>query len=366
MYAEVAHRADVADRELLGEIAAACQWWSRQRTWRVSSSFTGGGVVAALEQLVAIRVARDALALALPSVTDALATALRALGVPPGATIGVPALDWVTARAAASLLSIRTRALPVHEVTGLLDPAALTPELASGLAAVIAVHRHGITCDVPELRRIWPDVPVIEDAAGAWAARYPGGEPVGSAADACAFCFDAAKTPSAGELGCLVTRDRALYTRAVELTQHPVRQLMAGVMMPADDQPMMRVAPAVALLGAYAVQRHTAQVPMLRQAGARLADDLGQAGLPVLSDPGRHAPGVIAIKSDPASARAAMRGLTLGQGVAVASVRQSDRRVHPDVTDDPRLTELAGGIVTVTLAGRRKSQVRSASRHQAN
>ncbi len=94
MRADRAHRADVADRELLMDIDAACRWWNTQRTWRVSSSYTGGGVIARLEESVASRVAGDAIGLALPSATAALVTALRAIRVTPGSTLGVPAVDW--------------------------------------------------------------------------------------------------------------------------------------------------------------------------------------------------------------------------------------------------------------------------------
>ncbi len=358
MQLDVPHRAGIADRDLLEEISAACRWWSRQRTWLVSSSFTGGGVIGAFEHLVAGRVARDALALALPSGTAALVAALRAAGVRPGATIGVPALGWTAAGAAASALRVRTRALPVNQVTGLLDPALLAPDpgLAGGLAAVVAVHQHGIACDVPELRRIWPGIPVIEDAAWAWGARYPDGAAVGSAADACAFSFDAAKTPSAGELGCLVTRTHAWYASAVELTQHPVRQMVAGVLSPKDDQPMMRAAPAAAMLGAFAVQRHTAQAPLLRQAAALLASDLEGAGLTVLSAAESRSPGVISVKASLTRVRAAVDGLALTGGLTVASVRRPESRVHPQAADDPGLLELAGSIVTVTLASRRRKR----------
>jgi hypothetical protein len=362
MQLDVPHRADIADRDLLEEISAACQWWRRQRTWLVSSSFTGGGVIEAFEHLVAGRVAAGALGLALPSGTAALVTALRAAGIRPGATIGVPALGWTAAGAAASALCVRTRALPVNQVTGLLDPALLAsdPGLAGGLAAVVAVHQHGIACDVPELRRVWPGIPVIEDAAWAWGACYPDGAAVGSAADACAFSFDAAKTPSAGELGCLVTRTHAWHARAVELTQHPVRQMVAGVPSPKDDQPMMRVAPAVAMLGAFAVQRHAAQAPMLRQAAARLASDLEGAGLTVLPAAESRSPGIIAVKASLTQVRAAVDCLTLTGGLTVASVRQPKSRVHPQAAGEAGLLKLAGSTVTVTLASRRRKRTHQA------
>jgi hypothetical protein len=364
MHADAAHRADIADCDLLSDIAAACRWWGTQRTWLVSSSYTGGGVIAALEQFVARRVARDATALALPSATAALVTALRAVGLQPGATIGVPALNWTGAGAAARSLGLRTRALPVSPATGVLDTAwlMLHPEFIDDLAAVIVVHLHGVTCDVPVLRRARPGLPIIEDAAQAWAARYPDGAPVGSAADACAFSFGAAKSPSAGELGCLVTRTSPVYRKAVELTQHPVRQLLAGVTSPRADQPMFRVSPVAALLGAYTVQRHASQIPRLRQAGLHLATALRQANLSVLSNADLHAPGVVAARATTAQVRVVIRSLELGHGITIASVDQSDLHVHPEADQDHELRQLSSAITTVTIACRRRTHCPTANR----
>jgi DegT/DnrJ/EryC1/StrS aminotransferase family len=352
MLVDAAHQAAVADCDLLSDIDSACRWWSAQRTWRVSSSYTGGGVIATFEESVARSVARDAVSLALPSATAALVTAVRAAGIAPGSTLGVPALDWTAVRAAAASLGVRTRALPVSPETGLLDTA-LGGGLTDGLAGVIAVHLHGLTCDVPALHRRHPGLLIIEDAAQAWAARYPDGTAVGSASDICTFSFGAAKSPSAGELGCLVTRTADLYRAAVALTQHPARQLLAGVLAPRVDQVMTRVAPAVALLGAYAVQRHASQAPALRQAAALLVTALRDAGLTVLTDPYRHAPGVVAVSAAAEETRAALRGITLGRAFVITSVDGCDLHVHPDVRDEEVLRGLARSITTVTIAGRR-------------
>jgi len=360
MRIEPAHSAGVADRELLREVTAACQWWSTQRTWQVSSSHTGGGVIARFEQSVARRVAPDAIALALPSATAALITALRAAGISPGSVVGVPALDWAASTAVAAALGVRTRALPVNPDTGLLDTARLAGDtaLTEGLTAAIAVHLHGLTCDVPALRRARPDLPVIEDAAQAWAACYPDGTAVGSAGQACVFSFDAARSPSAGELGCLVTRSPELYRTAVMLTQHPTRQLLAGIASPRHDQAMTRVAPVVALLGGHAVQRYAAQEPALRQAGELLVSGLRAAGLPVLTDPRQHTPGVIAVAARPERVRAALRGITLSQTVRVQSVERPGLHVHADARDDRDLRKLAKTITTVTIMGRHRARRR--------
>lgn len=352
MHDDKAHPVEVADRDLLADITAACRWWAAQRTWQVSSSFTGGGVIAAFERIVACFVARDAAALALPSATIALVTALRTIGAKPGTTVGVPALGWAGLRATARALGISTRVLPVHQDTGLLDVAelGLVPSLTEDLVAVVAVHLNGLTCDVPGLRRARPGLPIIEDAAQAWAARYPDGSAVGSAADACVFSFSAASSPNAGELGCLATRQVSLHQRAVEMTQHPVRQLLTGTVAPKEDQLMTRVAPVVALMGAHAVQRHAAQAPLLRRAGSRLAAALALADLEVLSDAAVHAPGVIAVKAPPAQVREVVRDISLGKGVTIASIDQAQMHPHPDAEQEQDLRTLASSITTVTIA----------------
>lgn len=352
MHDDKAHPVEIADRDLLADVTAACRWWAAQRTWQVSSSFTGGGVIAAFERIVAYRVAADAVALALPSATVALVTALCAIGAKPGTTVGVPALGWSGLRAAARVLGVCTRVLPVRGDTGLLDVARLRvdPALTEDLVGVVAVHLNGLTCDVPGLRRARPGLRIVEDAAQAWAARYPDGSAVGSAADACVFSFSADRSPNAGELGCLVTRRASLHQRAVELTQHPVRQLLTGTVAPKDDQLMTRVAPVVALMGAYAVQRHAVQAPLLRRAGGRLATALTLADLEVLSDAAVHAPGVIAAKAPPAQVRAAVRDISLGKGVTIASIDQAQMSMHQDAEQDQDLRTLASSITTVTIA----------------
>jgi hypothetical protein len=322
------HSAAEADRVFLAQLAAATRWWARQRTWRVSSSHTGGGVIQALETMTAASVAPDALGLALPSGTSAMVTALMALGAGPGDKVGVPAIDWPASGAILDAIGAIPVPLPVDAATGLLDPSVLPPgrrAARSSLTVIVAVHLHGLTCDVPAIRRSWPGIPVVEDAARAWAARYPDGAPVGSAADACAFSFGAGKSPDAGELGSLVTRDPALHRAAIRTTQHPTRQLLAGIPEPALDQIMTRVAPAAALLGAYLLDEHASAADALRAAARHAGAALAAAGLRVLSDPARHVPGVVTVSAQPSAVRAALTRA----GLRVAAVDGTDTVVHP-------------------------------------
>ena len=355
------HRASVADRELIEVLSAATAWWAAQRSWQVSSSHTGGGVIAAFESAVAEAAGPHARALALPSATAALATALEILGVRPGDLVGVPAVDWTATRAVVGVLGARTVPLPVDPDSGLLDATQIArrAEVTRGLAAVVAVHLHGLSCDVPALRRACPGMPLVEDAAQAWAAHYPDGRPIGSAAEACAFSFGAAKSPGAGELGCLVTRTQALHLAAVARTQHPTRQLLAGVAGPRRDQVMIRVAPAAALLGAYVLHEHAWAIPALRLGGRLAATALRDAGLLVLTDPGRHAPGVVAVRATPERVRLVLAGMSFPTGVKVTNVDRADVNVHPEVPDRAALAARAAAITVITLgslaAGRRAS-----------
>jgi hypothetical protein len=344
------HRASVADRDLLGQLMQATRWWAGQRTRRVSSSHTGGGVIEALEAAVAARVGPGTSALALPSGTAALLAALAAIGVGPGDRVGVPAVDWTASGAVLRTLGATPVPLPVHPDTGILDPSQLDASQldasrggrsgshrseTTGLTAMIAVHLHGLTCDVPALRRACPGIPVVEDAARAWAACYPDATPVGSAADACGFSFGSAKVPGAGELGCLVTQDLAVYRAAVRHTQHPTRQLLAGVPDPCHDHVMTRVAPAVALLGGYVLTEHAEAIPALRRSAARAAAVLRAAGMTVLTDPGLHVPGTVAVRAD----RSDVRAVLAGAGVACIAVDSADVTVHPHCPP-----ELAGAL----------------------
>jgi DegT/DnrJ/EryC1/StrS aminotransferase family len=345
-----AHPAADADRELLARLSRAAEWWASQRTWRVTSSHTGGGAIEAFETAVAAGVGPAARALALPSGTVALHTALSVLGLGPGDRVGVPAVDWTTSRAVVRAVGATAVPLPVDPATGLLDVHAADP----GLAAVIAVHLHGLSCDIPALSRVLPGVPIVEDAARAWGARYPDGAPVGSAADACAFSFGEAKSPAAGELGCLVTNDLARHREAVRRTQHPTRQLLAGVEDPSGDQLMSRVAPVAALLGAHALHEHVAQVPALRTAAADLTRTFQAAGIQVLSNPCLHAPGVLAVQATPACVRAllghpAPPAHAVPAALIVTAVDQPDTDVHPDFRPAPQLPALT--IVTLAIAG---------------
>src|SRR5918999_410761 len=150
--------------------------------------------------------------------TDALAIALRSLGVEPGDEVIMPSLTfYATAEAAADVgatpvfcdVDLDTACVTAHTVR-----AALTPRTK----AIVPVHLYGNVAPVPELREL--GVPVLEDAAQAAGADL-GGTKAGALGDAATFSFFPSKNlPCLGDGGAIATNDDRLAERARILRFH--------------------------------------------------------------------------------------------------------------------------------------------------
>ncbi|NLT05282.1 MAG: DegT/DnrJ/EryC1/StrS family aminotransferase [Solirubrobacterales bacterium] len=150
--------------------------------------------------------------------TDALAIALRALGVEPGDEVVCPSFTfYATVEATASI-----GAIPVYCdvdpetmcVTAETVRAAITPRTK----AIVAVHLFGNVAPVPELREL--GLPVLEDAAQATGARL-GDVRAGALGDAATFSFFPSKNlPCLGDGGAVTTDDDAVAQRVRRLRFH--------------------------------------------------------------------------------------------------------------------------------------------------
>ena len=154
-------------------------------------------------------------AVAVSSGTGALHVALSALGVGPGQEVIVPAYLWVAVIAAV----VNHGAIPVladiDETFG-LDPAAVEKQITPRTAGIILVHMSGAPSNVEEVRKVARahNLFLLEDCAQCCGGRV-GGQPVGTFGDMGIFSFQLNKNMTAGEGGCVVTRDQRLYQRAV-------------------------------------------------------------------------------------------------------------------------------------------------------
>jgi dTDP-3-amino-3,4,6-trideoxy-alpha-D-glucose transaminase len=184
--------------ELLGEVRAVAD----------EAAFTLGRRVADFEaDFAAYCEADDAVGVA--SGTDALALALRALGVGRGHEVIVPANTFIATAEAVGMTGATPRFVDVDPVSGLLTAEIVERALDRRVRCVVPVHLYGATVDMDPLLDLARDagVAVVEDACQAHGARYRG-RPVGTLGDAGCFSFYPAKNLGAWGDGGAVTTNR--------------------------------------------------------------------------------------------------------------------------------------------------------------
>ncbi len=147
----------------------------------------------------------------------AIVLALKALALPPRASIGVPLYCCPAVFKAIKAVGYIPRFIDVDSDTYCLSAADLAAK-NSEVDAVIAVHMFGNPCDVPALRRAAPGKPFIEDCAQALGSRL-NGRLVGSFGEIAAFSFRSGKYLSVGEGGAVFSSDSDLQRRLSELIE---------------------------------------------------------------------------------------------------------------------------------------------------
>ena len=154
-------------------------------------------------------------AVAVSSGTGALHTALSALGVGPGQEIVVPAYMWVAVVSAVVNLGAIPVLADINDTFG-IDPEDLLRRITPRTRGIILVHMSGAQADAPRIAKIARDrgLFLLEDCAQANGASISG-QKVGTFGDMAIFSFQMNKNMTAGEGGCVVTRDKRLHRRAV-------------------------------------------------------------------------------------------------------------------------------------------------------
>lgn len=204
-------RLDNGDPELLEAVARVAS----------SAAFTLGEEVDAFEREFA-QYCGGAHAVGVSSGTDALALALRALGLGPGDEVIVPTNSFIASAEAVSLVGATPRLVDVDPLTGLLTAEIVEREIGPATRAVIAVHLYGATVDMDPLVRLAQDagVALVEDACHAHGA-FVGGTRAGSLGDLGCFSFHPKMNLGGwGDGGAVVTDDPALDQRLRMLRSH--------------------------------------------------------------------------------------------------------------------------------------------------
>jgi dTDP-4-amino-4,6-dideoxygalactose transaminase len=160
--------------------------------------------------------------------TDALALALRGLGVGPGAAVATVSHTAVATVAAIEMAGAAPVLLDIDKATYTMDPAELAALLAAPPAglppvrAVIVVHLYGQPADLDAISAICArhHVAMIEDCSQAHGAAL-GGRKVGNFGPvACFSCYPTKNLGALGDGGVIATSDAALAERLAALRQY--------------------------------------------------------------------------------------------------------------------------------------------------
>lgn len=179
-----------------------------------SGTLTMGPKVAEFEALLATAAGTEH-AVAVSSGTAALHVAVLALGIGPGDEVLVPAYTFPSTANVVALAGATPVLVDVDPVTMNMDAADAARRVTPRTKAILAVHLFGRPARIEEL----PDLPVLEDAAGALGASR-GGRPCGSLGLVGCFSFHPRKIVTTGEGGAVTTNDAALAERLRSLRHH--------------------------------------------------------------------------------------------------------------------------------------------------
>ena len=188
-----------------------------------SGWFVLGERGAAFERAFAATLGGACEAIGCASGTDAIALALRALGIGPGkrvlTTPNTCAPSWMGIRMSGADIAV----MDCGAESLLVDPAILDASLdAQGADAVLVVHLYGSVPPMDAIASVCAShrVALIEDCAQAHGAAW-NGQPAGTLGDAAAFSFYPTKNLGAyGDGGAVVTRDAAVAERVRRLRNY--------------------------------------------------------------------------------------------------------------------------------------------------
>lgn len=153
---------------------------------------------------------------------DALAVAVKSLGVQPGDEVIIPANTFIATALAASLAGARIVPIDPDPATYNLEPKNVLKAITPKTKTIIPVHLYGQAADIEEIVDLAHErgIAVIEDCAQAHGALY-NGRKVGSFGDAGCFSFYPGKNLGAlGDGGAIVTNDVELARRMREYANY--------------------------------------------------------------------------------------------------------------------------------------------------
>lgn len=196
-----------------------------------SGRYIGGPVLEGFERAMADYVGAEH-AVGVSSGTDALLVSLMALDVGPGDLIVTTPYSFFATAGAVARIGATPVFVDIDPRTSNIDPGSLVdwfesePEQRSRVKAIVPVHLFGQCADMAPTLELAAahGIPVVEDAAQALGARYPGDggdRPAGAMGTLACFSFYPTKNLGAmGDAGLVATSYAALAERVRRLRNH--------------------------------------------------------------------------------------------------------------------------------------------------
>jgi dTDP-4-amino-4,6-dideoxygalactose transaminase len=258
-------------------------------------------------------------AVGLSSGTDALVTALHALGVgdSDGDEVIVGAFGFVAAPEAVVRVGARPVFVDVEPTALALDESEVASAVSARTRAIISVDLFGLVHDPTPLRVAAPEAHIVEDAAQAFGSTL-GERQAGTLGDIGVFSFFPSKAlGAAGDAGACVTNDERLAERMVRIRSHGAGKTYAWEMRGGN----YRLDAMQAAILAVKLAHIPARLARRRLIGQHLVAAARRAGAVPLTglDPGQ-----------PAFAPLALRVGSGRQADVLARLREKgiDARVH--------------------------------------
>ena len=154
--------------------------------------------------------------------TDALQIAQMALGIGPGDEVVTPGFSFIATAESTALLGARPVFVDVDPRTCNLDPRLLEAAITPRTRAIIPVSLYGQCADFDAIGAIASrhGIPVIEDAAQSFGARYRGRRSCNLTTIACTSFFPSKPLGCYGDGGAIFTSDDALATAMRQIARH--------------------------------------------------------------------------------------------------------------------------------------------------
>lgn len=188
----------------------------------ISTWVSGGPFVERFEKEFALYIGKR-FAVAVTNGTSALHLAYLSMGLRQKDEVIVPGFFFMSA----ANIALHMGAIPVFvEIdpkTWCLSALELEKRITKRTKAIVAVHTYGNICDMDTILQVADNhgIPVIEDAAEAFASRYRE-QQAGSMGIIGCFSFHGSKTITTGEGGMVVTDDKDLYEQMILYRNHGI------------------------------------------------------------------------------------------------------------------------------------------------